>query len=386
MSLPPLFLYGTLRDQGVLRAVLGRAVAEAELVPATLPGHAARSVVPGGWPVIVPAPGAQAPGLLFDPADGAERARLDFYELGYGYVLRAVMARGPDGARVAALAYFPPSDGIATDGPWHLDDWQARDAGVAAEAAVEVMSFLGVEAAATVARRYPQMLVRAQSRLAARAAPRPQRLHSGGERSAIVERGARRPYARFFSVEERDLLVPGFDGGQVRQDNRAALVATDAVMVLPYDPRRDRVLVVEQFRLGPYLRNDPHPWTLEPVAGRRDAGESPEDTARREALEEAGVRLGRLEKIAEYYPSPGCLAEYHICYLGLADLPQAGAATHGVAAEAEDIRAHVLPFVDLLAAVDSGEVETGPLLLALHWLARNRARLRATETGTGPGA
>ncbi|PKP83886.1 MAG: tellurium resistance protein, partial [Alphaproteobacteria bacterium HGW-Alphaproteobacteria-2] len=303
MSDLPLFLYGTLRDRAVLEAVLGRQVAEAELTPALLPDHAAREVMPGGWPLIRPEAGAVAPGLLFAPAL-AERLRLDYYELGYGYRLRATEARRAEGTAVRALVYFPPERGIETGGPWNLADWQARDGGLAAEAASEYMSFFGIEPTESVALRYPQMLARAQSRLAARTACRPQRLHSGLQRAAIEERAARRPYARFFSVEERDLMLPGLGGARITQQNRAAFVAVDAVMVLPYDPVRDRVLVVEQFRIGAYLRGDPHPWTLEPVAGRRDSGESPEETARREALEEAGVRIVRLEKIAEYYPSP----------------------------------------------------------------------------------
>lgn len=382
MSEPPLFLYGTLRDRAVLETVLGRAVTGAELSPAQLPGHAAREVVPGGWPLIRPEPGAMAPGLLFAIPSAADRARLDYYELGYGYRLRPAEVQGADGDVRRALVYFPPERGIETGGPWYLADWQARDGGLAAEAAAEYMSFFGIEPTESVALRYPQMLARAQSRLAARGAPRPQRVHSGLQSAAIEVRAARRPYARFFSVEERDLVLPGLGGGKVAQQNRAAFVAVDAVMVLPYDPLRDRVLVVEQFRIGAYLRGDPHPWTLEPVAGRRDPGESPEETARREALEEAGVRIGRLEKIAEYYPSPGCLSEYHISYLGIADLPELGRGLHGLDAEAEDIRAHVLPFDDLMAAVESGEAETGPLILAVLWLAQARGRLRARAGGS----
>lgn len=380
MTEPPLFLYGTLRDRAVLETVLGRAVAGAELAPAHLPGHRARVVVPGGWPLIRPEPGAAAPGLLFVPGP-ADRARLDYYELGYGYRLRPAEVQDAGGRALPALVYFPPGNGIDAGGAWHLAEWQEKDGGLAAEAAAEYMSFFGVEPTESVALRYPQMLARAQSRLAARANPRSQRLHSGLHRSAIAERAARRPYARFFSVEERDLTLPGLGGGQVMQENRSAFIAVDAVMVLPYDPLRDRVLVVEQFRIGAYLRGDPHPWTLEPVAGRRDPGESPEQTARREALEEAGVRIARLEKIAEYYPSPGCLSEYHISYVGIADLPELGHALHGLDAEAEDIRAHVLPFDELMAAVASGEAETGPLILAALWLARHRGRLRAAAGG-----
>ncbi|MEM6579286.1 MAG: glutamine-hydrolyzing GMP synthase [Pseudomonadota bacterium] len=64
-----------------------------------------------------------------------------------------------------------------------------------------------------------------------------------------------------------------FDGGQSAEVQREVFVATDAAIVLLYDPKRDRVLLVEQFRMGPFGRGDPSPWVLEPVAGRVDAGE-----------------------------------------------------------------------------------------------------------------
>ena len=83
---------------------------------------------------------------------------------------------------------------------------------------------------------------------------------------------------------EPALRAPLFGGGQSAPLLREVFVATDAALVLPYDPLRDRVLLVEQFRMGPYGRGDPRPFLLEPVAGRIDAGETPEEAARREGL------------------------------------------------------------------------------------------------------
>ncbi len=157
---------------------------------------------------------------------------------------------------------------------------------------------------------------------------------------------------------------------------RAGFVGGDAVTVLPYDPVRDRVLVIEQFRFGPYLRGDPRPWVLEPIAGRIDAGESPGDCAHREAWEEAGVVLHALEDIAAYYPSPGAYTEFLYSFIGLADLPDEAAGTGGVDYENEDIRAHVLSFDRLMELVSTGEAGCGPLVLSALWLQQNRARLR----------
>ncbi|TMV62626.1 NUDIX domain-containing protein, partial [Thioclava sp. BHET1] len=148
--------------------------------------------------------------------------------------------------------------------------------------------------------------------------------------------------------------------------------------VLPYDPRRDRVALIEQFRPGPYARGDAQPWKLEAIAGRVDPGETPEQTVLREAEEEAGLRLGQLWKVAGYYSSPGASAEYVTSFIGEADLPDGLARIGGLAEEEEDIRLHILSFDALMSLVESGEAEIAPLLISIGWLAANRARLRAT--------
>lgn len=184
------------------------------------------------------------------------------------------------------------------------------------------------------------------------------------------------PYAAFFAVEEQTLRFRRFDGGLSAQVLRAGFVSGDAVTVLPYDPARDRVLLVEQFRFAPHLRGDVNPWQLEAIAGRIDAGETPEAAARREALEEANLTLTGLLPIAGYYPSPGALTEYLYSFLALVDLPDDAAGQFGLAAEAEDIRAHLVDFADLMALCTSGEIANAPLLLSALWLSGQRAKLR----------
>ncbi len=151
--------------------------------------------------------------------------------------------------------------------------------------------------------------------------------------------------------------------------------------VLPYDPSRDRVLVVEQVRTGPLARGAANPWQIEAVAGRIDAGETPPEAALRECAEEAGLVPWRLEKVAEYYPTPGAFTEFLYSYVGLCDLPDGVAGIHGVADEAEDIRGHLVPLDDMLARLDAGEIDNAPLILTLHWLARHHRRLRSGFAG-----
>lgn len=236
-----------------------------------------------------------------------------------------------------------------------------------------VMRAWGRSPAEQVARRLPSLRVEAASRVrAAAAAGRGLRAGSGE-----VEAGGVQPsHAGFFELDLHRLRHRRFDGGLSPWLVREVFVVGDAVTVLPYDPLRDRVLLVEQMRMGPLGRGDPLPWQLEAIAGRIDPGETPEEAARREAVEEAGLGLGALEKVAEYYPTPGAVTEYLYSYVGLCDLPDGVAGVFGAAEEAEDIKGHLLSFDRLVEIMASGEVGNAPLLLTVLWLQRERGRLR----------
>lgn len=243
----------------------------------------------------------------------------------------------------------------------------------ALELARAVMAGFGRLPSEVVRRRLPSLRVTAASRVrGASAAPRGLRRGTG----EVLVDDLRPAHAGFFGLEVLDLRHRRFDGGMSPTIRRELFVAGDAVTVLPYDPVRDRVLLVEQFRAGPLGRGDPLPWQLEAVAGRIDPGETPETAARREAVEEAGLVLGALLKVGEYYPSPGAMTEYLYSYVGLCDLPDGVAGVFGAEEEAEDIRGHLLTFDAFMAAVAGGEIANSPLLLTALWLQRERERLR----------
>ena len=185
------------------------------------------------------------------------------------------------------------------------------------------------------------------------------------------------PYRDFFAVSETHLTHRRFDGTTSVVIKRAAFLSGDAVTVLPYDPVRKRVLLIEQFRAGPLARGDAQPWSLEAIAGRIDAGETPEAAARREAMEEAGLSLGPLRQIASYYPSPGAMNEYLYSFVAICDLPDGTAGIHGLASEAEDIRGHLVGLDHLMDLVRSGEVNNAPLILTALWLAMSAQELQA---------
>lgn len=187
----------------------------------------------------------------------------------------------------------------------------------------------------------------------------------------------REPYAHFFSVEALRLTHRLHDGGWSAPLERAVFVSGDAVVVLPWDPVRDRVLVIDQFRAGPAARRDADPWLIEAVAGRIDAGETPASTAHREAQEEAGLTLQRLIPAPGHYPSPAILAEYLYSFIGIADLPDGSARVAGLDSEGEDIRGHLLPRAHLTRMALEGRLANGPLILLTLWLDRMAETLLA---------
>lgn len=366
------FFYGTLCHAPLLTRVLGRA---AQTRPARLPDHAVTWAEGGAFPLIRPLPGGMADGVILDGVTKAEAARLDFYEGGFLYDRVERIVETDDGPS-SAQVYLPQPGRWHPGAEWSLADWAARYGAAAVATAGDFMALMGQMPAETVAARYGPMLTRGASRVRA-AAPQPASLRwPGGADMVAVER-VRTPYAHFFAVEEWRLGWRQFDGTMGAAQDRAVFVMADAVTVLPYDPVRDRVLLIEQFRVGALARGDQAAWQLEAIAGRIDPGETPEDAARREAMEEAGLALGPLHPVAGYYPSPGAVSEYLYSYVALTDLPDGTAGIFGAAEEAEDIRGHLISFDRMMDLAAAGELTNGPMLLTALWLQRERPRLRA---------
>lgn len=186
----------------------------------------------------------------------------------------------------------------------------------------------------------------------------------------------------YFRVDRYQLRHRLFGGGWSRPFQRELFERGHAAAVLPYDPQRDVVMLIEQFRIGPYAHGG-SPWQIEIVAGILHGDETAADVARREALEEAGCRLGpELLPVAAYYMSPGAVSEHLTLYCALTDLGGVGG-IHGVADEDEDIRVHVVPFAQAVDWLAAGRIQNSPAIIALQWLALNRARLQANTPEAG---
>lgn len=368
----PTFLYGTLRDDVLRTRLVGRPVTG---IPAYINDFRVLSQRGGPIPALVPAKEHRADGILVTDLTDAERAKLDVYENAFDYDqhILPVMAGGHV---VDARVYLPGSAVALSGAPWDLAEWQAERGALSRERAVEIGEADPPYDSATLRQRWHMIGSRAAARLRAAEDTTPSDVRYTAK-PEDVEVFARRPLlGDFFKFRKFDLRHRTFQNTTSPELEREVMIGVDAALVLPYDPVSDCVLLVEQLRTGPLMRGTPNPWSLEPVAGMIDPGETPEAAALRETAEEAGLTDVTLDKMFACYATPGASTDYFYCYLALGSLPTPTTYTGGLAEENEDLRLHVLPFTKAMELIDTGEANVGPLITMLLWLARHRDRLR----------
>ena len=181
-------------------------------------------------------------------------------------------------------------------------------------------------------------------------------------------------YSGFFSMELyrfRHRLFNGEMSGEIR---REIFERGHAAVLLPFDPVRDEVVLVEQVRIAAYDTSET-PWLLEMVAGMIEEGESVEDVARREALEEAGLAIGRTKPVLSYLASPGGTTERSSIMVGEVDATTAKG-IHGLADENEDLRVHVVSREQAYQWVEEGLIDNAASVIALQWLQLHHQNLR----------
>jgi len=181
-------------------------------------------------------------------------------------------------------------------------------------------------------------------------------------------------YQGFFRLSRYRIRHGLFDGGMSESLTRELFERGNAVAVMPYDPARDEVVLVEQFRMGA-LEAPRGPWLIEIIAGIIEAGESPEDVAVRESIEEADCRLDEMFPVYRYLVSPGGSSEQTALFCARVDTSEIGG-VHGKADEGEDIRVHVVPFGQAIEMIEDGSIHSATPIIGLQWLALNRDRLR----------
>lgn len=173
-------------------------------------------------------------------------------------------------------------------------------------------------------------------------------------------------YQGYFKIEKYDLKHRLFNGQWSKEMQREVFERGHAVGVLLYDPVLNKVVLIEQFRMGAYGKTE-NPWLLEIVAGIVNDNETQEDVAHREVSEEAALQILKLIPICDYWVSPGGTTEKVKLFCAQVDASNAGG-VHGLADENEDIQVHVLNVQDAYNMLSNGKICNAATIIALQWL------------------
>ena len=197
----------------------------------------------------------------------------------------------------------------------------------------------------------------------------------------IVER--ERAFDGYFTVDRLTIRHELYGGGWSPPLVREVLSRGHAVAVLPYDPVRNELVFVEQFRIAAHQAYregeaqvaDTGAWLLECIAGIVEPGEDPLEVAKRESLEEAGCTVDDLMRVRECLTSPGCLTESVGFYCGRTDAADVGG-IHGLSSEGENIRVVKLTPDEAFVRLEDGRINNAFTIIAVEWFRANLDDLR----------
>ena len=369
-----IFVFGTLRSDTLRKIVLGRDISSDDICEATIKDFQVYWAKEGPFPVMIPEPNSEAHGLVLKNLREPDVERLNYYELGFDYVL-ATTSVETDAGQIGVSAYFCNRSDMATTKLWSFDDWLSDHSEIQYLAAREFLDFFGTKFGDTAKVMYHSILKRAEVFVSEGSTPS-SAIEIGPDLNTNIQiKDLKREYLGFFALNQVDLKYPFFDNSTSGVKSRTILMGSEASLILPYDPILDKVLLVEQFRIGPFCRGDKAPWVYEPVAGMIEFGEKPEVAAKREVFEEAGIEVTKLVKINSGYPNPGEATTYFYNYIGIVDLSEYSPGIYGVRDEGEDIRTHVCDFKEVFNWSISNKLRVLPLNTMVLWLALNKLKL-----------
>ena len=176
-------------------------------------------------------------------------------------------------------------------------------------------------------------------------------------------------YDGFFKMNEVSLKYKKHDGSWSNEIKRELFGGAQVSAVLPYDPIKKEIVLIQQFRPGTISRNTNN-YLKEIVAGIIDPGESPEIAAKRECLEETGYKIKKLTSIQGYYPAPGSSESFYHLFLGEVDSKN-GKKIMGLDTENEDILVESFNINQVKKMMQNGELINGLSLIAIQWFFLN---------------
>lgn len=180
-------------------------------------------------------------------------------------------------------------------------------------------------------------------------------------------------YEGFFKIKKYKLKHRKFANDWSNELSRELFIRPPVAAALPYDPNQDKVVLIQQFRLGALA--DPCPWLIEIVAGVNDHEENdPEKLIHRELAEESQLEAHYLHKIYEYWTSPGGSNEYLTLYCAKVTAPNESKIC-GLEAEDEDILVRSFDTKEAFAMLAKGVFRNAITIIALQWLQLHKSTL-----------
>jgi len=183
-----------------------------------------------------------------------------------------------------------------------------------------------------------------------------------------------RAFDGYFKVDRYRLRHALHRGGETETLHREVLERGHIAAVLPVDPQRDALVLIEQFRPGAYAAGW-DAWLLECVAGIIEAGEESDSVAVREAREEAGCELLDIRMVTRFLSSPGASSETVALFVAHVDSRNLGG-VHGLPHEGEDIKVHVVSIEEAMRLLNAGRIVNAKTIIALQWLQLHYTELK----------
>ncbi len=176
-------------------------------------------------------------------------------------------------------------------------------------------------------------------------------------------------YSGFFKMSEVTLKYKKFDGSWSNEVKRELFTGAQVSAVLPYDPIKKEIILIQQFRPGTISKNVGN-YLEEIVAGIIDPGEDPQTAAKRECLEETGCEVRKLIPIQNYFPAPGSSESFYHLYLAEIETFK-GKRIMGLKTENEDILVKSYKISEVKNKLLNGKILNGLALIALQWFFLN---------------
>ncbi|AJJ64366.1 GDP-mannose pyrophosphatase NudK [Yersinia aldovae] len=154
------------------------------------------------------------------------------------------------------------------------------------------------------------------------------------------------------------------ESGTAVQQIREVYDRGNGATILLYNRQKGTVVLIDQFRMPTYVNGNPTGMLLEACAGLLD-NDSPEECIRREAMEETGYQIDKVQKLFEAYMSPGGVTE--IIYFFAAEYHSDQKVTDNVGVEDEVINVVELLFSEAIAMMADGHIKDGKTIMLLQY-------------------